>query len=153
MFLRVLFKILLHSYSIIVGSKLLSSSEPGSYCVRTAQDLIVPTEAVNERTTSQTKILPDEIFPSPETDCVPVLEDKAMNLIEKNHQNTPLKRTFFNKDTVDEKLVLEIEPQFTPADECCITETQLSPRLTNLIESGFVPDSPIDDCGTCYFPR
>ncbi|XP_050937808.1 DEAD-box ATP-dependent RNA helicase FANCM isoform X2 [Cucumis melo] len=129
------------------GSKLLSSSEPGSYCVRTAQDLIVPTEAVNERTTSQTKILPDEIFPSPETDCVPVLEDKAMNLIEKNHQNTPLKRTFFNKDTVDEKLVLEIEPQFTPADECCITETQLSPRLTNLIESGFVPDSPIDDCG------
>ncbi|XP_031736810.1 DEAD-box ATP-dependent RNA helicase FANCM isoform X5 [Cucumis sativus] len=129
------------------GSKLLNFSEPGSYCVRTAQDLIVPTEAVIKQTTSQTKILPDEFFPSPETDCVPVLEDKAMNLIETNHQNTLLKRIFFNKDTVDEKLVLEIEPQFTPADEFSITETQLSPRLTNLIESGFVPDSPIDDCG------
>lgn len=126
---------------------LLSSSELGSYCVRTTQDLIVPTDAVNELPTSQTKLLPDEVLPSPETDGVTVLEDKTMNLIERIHQST---LSFFNKeDAANEKPVgPEIEPQFPPDDECSIIETQLSPRLTNLIESGFVPNSPIDDCGT-----
>lgn len=125
---------------------LLSSSELGSYCVRTTQDLIVPTDAVNELPTSQTKLLPDEVLPSPETDGVTVLEDKTMNLIERIHQST---LSFFNKeDAANEKPVgPEIEPQFPPDDECSIIETQLSPRLTNLIESGFVPNSPIDDCG------
>lgn len=144
----------LHPYSIAAGSKIfLSSSELGSCCVRTVQDL--KTEAANEPTTSQTKFLQDEVLPSPETGDVTVLEDKAMNQIEKIHQSTTVKRTFFHKgDNAGEKpVVLEIKPQLPPAGECSIIETQLSPRLTNLIESGFVPDSPIDDCGTCYFPK
>ncbi|XP_038884537.1 DEAD-box ATP-dependent RNA helicase FANCM isoform X3 [Benincasa hispida] len=128
-------------------SKLLSSSELGSYCLRTAQDLIVPTEAVNEPTTSQTKLSLDEVLSSPGLDGVTVLEDKAINLIEKIHQGTLLKRTFNKEDTADEKPVSGIEPQFPPVDESSIIETQISPRLTNLIESGVVPDSPIDDCG------
>ncbi|XP_022939321.1 DEAD-box ATP-dependent RNA helicase FANCM isoform X3 [Cucurbita moschata] len=143
-------KEILHSNSVDACSKiLLSSPELGSWRVRTAQDLIVRTEAVDEPTTSQTKFLQNEVLPSPETDDATVLEDKAVNQIEKIHQSTVLKRTFFNEgDNTDEKpVVLEIEPQFPPADECSIIETQLSPRLTNLIESGFVPDSPIDECG------
>ncbi|KAG6578303.1 DEAD-box ATP-dependent RNA helicase FANCM, partial [Cucurbita argyrosperma subsp. sororia] len=143
-------KEILHSNSVDACSKiLLSSPELGSWRVRTAQDLIVRSEAVDEPTTSQTKFLQNEVLPSPETDDATVLEDKAVNQIEKIHQSTVLKRTFFNEgDNTDEKpVVLEIEPQFPPADECSIVETQLSPRLTNLIESGFVPDSPIDECG------
>ncbi|KAG7015875.1 DEAD-box ATP-dependent RNA helicase FANCM, partial [Cucurbita argyrosperma subsp. argyrosperma] len=143
-------KEILHSNSVDACSKiLLSSPELGSWRVRTSLDLIVRTEAVDEPTTSQTKFLQNEVLPSPETDDATVLEDKAVNQIEKIHQSTVLKRTFFNEgDNTDEKpVVLEIEPQFPPADECSIIETQLSPRLTNLIESGFVPDSPIDECG------
>ncbi|XP_022152476.1 DEAD-box ATP-dependent RNA helicase FANCM [Momordica charantia] len=139
----------LHPNSVAAGSKILLSSELGSCSVRTAQDLTVQTEAVNKPTTSQTKFLQDEILSSPETDGVNVLEDKAMNQIETIHQTAISNRTLFNKgDSASEMpVVLEIEPQFPLADECSIIETQLSPRLTNLVKSGFVPDSPIDDCG------
>lgn len=64
---------------------------------------------------------------------------------------TPISKTNqLNGDTFNDEIdVVDIEEPSQIADECIgdLADLDLSPRLTSLIKSGIVPESPINECG------
>lgn len=78
-------------------------------------------------------------------------QDKNLDQVETIPDTTILKRNLPNEEASASKALdlLEIESSPLQADECNnnFEDAELSPRLTNMIRSGIVPGSPINDNG------
>ncbi|XP_017981036.1 PREDICTED: uncharacterized protein LOC18592978 isoform X1 [Theobroma cacao] len=135
------FKDVMHSKHASPSTKELQNClNQETYPVKTS-DGIMQTEAVPNVTTSQTKSTKDDTLPTPrfcETDSE---KKKMLDGVEKI-PGTP-------GGTCETPDIEEIKAPPPLADEhCCdLQDTELSPRLTNLIKIGVVPESPITDSG------
>ncbi|KAH9692064.1 DEAD-box ATP-dependent RNA helicase FANCM [Citrus sinensis] len=114
-------------------------------------ELTVQSKAVEELTTSQAACIKDGALPISRFSRSDALPEKPLDGFEEILDSPVLRRNQLREeDTTDETLdVNEIKEPLSPDDEHHndLRESDLSPRLTNLIKSGVVPESPINENG------
>ncbi|KAH9757860.1 DEAD-box ATP-dependent RNA helicase FANCM [Citrus sinensis] len=114
-------------------------------------ELTVQSKAVEELTTSQAACIKDGALPISRFCRSDALPEKPLDGFEEILDSPVLRRNQLREeDTTDETLdVNEIKEPLSPDDEYHndLRDSELSPRLTNLIKSGVVPESPINENG------
>jgi Fanconi anemia group M protein len=149
-----------HSKGTIASStKSLNSLKQDSCYLRTSsegnKELVMQTMAVVE-ITSPTRCIKEETLPTSGLCDSDVQHEKTLDEFEKSPETPPLKGNLSNeRDSAGETPdVVEIKAPLPLADECTdeFRDIELSPRLTNLIKCGVVPESPVNDRGLHSFP-
>ncbi|KAL9446342.1 hypothetical protein AB3S75_014081 [Citrus x aurantiifolia] len=114
-------------------------------------ELTVQSKAVEELTTSQAACIKDGALPISRFCRSDTLLEKPLDGFEEILDSPVLRRNQLREEyTTDETLDLnEIKEPLSPDDEYHndLRDSELSPRLTNLIKSGVVPESPINENG------
>jgi Fanconi anemia group M protein len=103
--------------------------------------------------TSPTRCINDETLPISRLCDSDVQQEKTLDGIENIPETPILKGNLSNEgDGGETPDVAEIKAPLFVDDECGndFIDIELSPRLTNLIKSGVVPESPINDRGLCF---
>ncbi|KAE8022325.1 hypothetical protein FH972_008133 [Carpinus fangiana] len=144
-----------HSKGTIASStKSLNFLKQDSCYLRTSsegnKELVMQTMAVVE-ITSPTRCIKDETLPTSGLCDSDVQHEKTLDEFENSPETPPLKGNLSNeRDSAGETPdVVEIKAPLPLADECTdeFRNIELSPRLTNLIKCGVVPESPVNDRG------
>lgn len=114
-------------------------------------ELTVQSKAVEELTTSQTACIKDGALPISRFCRSDALPEKPLDGVEEILDSPVLRRNQLREENAtDETLdVNEIKEPLSPDDEYHndLRDGEFSPRLTNLIKSGVVPESPINENG------
>lgn len=141
-----------HSKCTIASStKSLNSVKQDSCYLRTSaegnKEIVMQAMAIVE-ITSPTRCIKDETLP---TSGLCDSDVQTLDEVENNPETSALKGNLSNEgDSAGETPdVVEIKASLPLADECSddFRDIELSPRLTNLIKCGFVPESPVNDRG------
>ncbi|KAI9201492.1 hypothetical protein LWI28_024242 [Acer negundo] len=112
-------------------------------------ELTIQAKAIAEVTTSQTTCINNDALP---ISRLFESEEKRLDGFEKILETPIVNRKQLNEgddissetlDVVDIKEITEIADEYNDV----LSDTDLSPRLTNLIKSGVVPESPINESG------
>ena len=135
------FEDVMHSNYVSPSIKELQSSlKQDTDHVKTS-DGILQTEAVPNITAYQNKSIKVDTVPTPRFCETDTKKEKMLDGVEKIPENPG--------GTCEIPDIEEIKALPPLADEHCndLRDTELSPRLTNLIKKGIVPESPITDSG------
>lgn len=144
-----------HSKCTIASStKSLNSLKQDSCYSRTStegnKEVVMQAVAAVE-ITSPTRCIKDETLPTSGLCDSDVQHVKTLDEVENSPETPPLKGNRSNeRDSAGETPdVVEIKAPLPLADECRddFRDIELSPRLTNLIKCGVVPESPVNDRG------
>ncbi|GLT75317.1 hypothetical protein SLA2020_470510 [Shorea laevis] len=115
----------------------------GDYCELTTQ-----AKAIANLTTFQTRCSKDDTLPSSRLDMSDSHKDEMPEQDEKIPES-PMNKGLLNGDSNYEIPDIEETKVSSPLAEKDINDfrdAELSPRLTNLIKSGVVPESPVTEC-------
>ncbi|KAK3229964.1 hypothetical protein Dsin_001845 [Dipteronia sinensis] len=134
---------------------LLNHMKQDSFNLKTSDgncnELTMQAKAIAEVTTSQTTCINNGALPISKLFESDEQEDKRLDDFEKILETPIVNRKQLNEGDISSETldVVEIKELTQLADEYndVLSDTDLSPRLTNLIKSGVVPESPINGSG------